>query len=75
MGCSGKRLIYVGWAKQPEEAKGLIRIAENRKIQVTVVGVENFTTKMDLGGMYVFSGPDVKGMKDALDKVPKTPVR
>lgn len=75
VGCSGTRIIYAGFARQPEEAKGAIRIATNSPIQVTVVGVDDFTTTMDLGGKYVISGPDLEGLVNAARKVSDAPIR
>jgi len=74
-GCSGTRIVYAGFARQPEEAQGAIRIATNSPIQVTVVGVDDFTTKMDLGGKYIISGPDLKGLIGAARKVSDASIR
>lgn len=56
-------IVYVGFAKSPEEAKGAIKIATNEKIKVTVGGK---ATEMDIGGMYVIRGADLKAFVKAL---------
>ena len=56
-------IVYTGFAKEPIEAKGAIRIASNAKIKVTV---GKHTTEMDLGGMYVIRGADLKAFVQAL---------
>jgi len=53
-------IIYSGFAKAPDEAKGAMRIATNDKIRITIVGRTDFETKKDLGGMYVIRGADLK---------------
>ncbi len=59
------KIIYSGFAKTPEESKGAIRIATNDKIKVTIAGSD---TKMDLGGMYVVKGSDLKAFVRALKR-------
>lgn len=56
-------IVYVGFAKEPIEAEGAIKIATNNKIKVTV---GEHSTEMDLGGMYVIRGADLKAFIQAL---------
>ena len=56
-------IVYTGFAKEPIEAKGAIKIATNAKIKVTV---GDHATEMDLGGMYVIRGADLKAFVQAL---------
>ena len=56
-------IVYTGFAQKPEEAKGIIRIATNKKIPITV---GKHSTEMDLGGMYVISGADLKAFVKAI---------
>lgn len=59
-------IIYSGFAKEPEEAKGAIKIATNNKIKVTI---GSHASEMDLGGMYVIRGSDLKAFVKALKAV------
>lgn len=63
------RVVYAGLGKQPEEAKGAIRIATNSKIPVTIVGDTQTHVSMDLGGYYVISATDLRIFVDALRRV------
>lgn len=63
-------IVYSGFAKTPIEAKGAIRVATNDKIRVTVVGKSDFETEMDLGGMYVIRGSDLKALINAAKAKP-----
>lgn len=56
-------VIYTGFAKEPEEAKGAIKIATNEAIAVTI---GKHATEMDLGGMYVIRGADLKAFVKAV---------
>lgn len=66
--------MYCGFAKTPEEAKGFLRVATNKKIAVTVVGETDILVDKDLGGYYVIHGRDLKALlqekMNAGDKVP-----
>jgi hypothetical protein len=58
-GClfSENKIVYAGFAKEEPETNGAIQIATNKKVPVTVGGV---ASTMDLGGMYVIRGADLK---------------
>jgi len=43
-------ITYVGFARSHEESTGAIRIASNKKIPVTIIGEDDLSTEMDLGG-------------------------
>ena len=54
-------IIYASIAAEPECVKGMLRIATNRRIPVTVMaGDESYTTALNLGGYYVISASDLK---------------
>ena len=55
-------IVYAGFAKEPLELRGAIRIATNRKIPVTVIGETKIQTHMDLGGMVVVKAADLKAL-------------
>jgi len=59
-------VIYTGFAKSPEEAKGAIKIATNKDIPVTI---GKHVTEMDLGGMYVIRGADLKALVKAVKEL------
>jgi len=63
------RLIYVGFAETPEEAKGAIKIATNEPIPVTIEGKEDVSTKADLGGYYAVRAADLKAFVEAVRKL------
>ena len=74
MGCSiGVKekitVVYVSYSIDPE-VKGAIRIATNKKIQVTVVGKDDLVTTMDIGGYYVVHKNDLKAFIDAVKNTP-----
>ena len=53
-------VVYAGFAKTPIELKGALRIATNKKIPITVIGVDDVVTSMDLGGMIAIKAADLK---------------
>ena len=55
-------IVYAGFAKSPEELKGAIRIATNKKIPVTVVGEKDISTTKDLGAMIAVREADYKAL-------------
>lgn len=57
------RVVYASIATEPEAVKGLVRVATNDKIPVTV-GDEHL--RLDLGGYYVVSAADLQTMITAL---------
>ena len=60
------RVVYAGIAKTPDNMKGLIRIATNKAIDITIQDAsEPVVTKKDLGGYYVISGSDLSTLIDA----------
>lgn len=61
--------MYVSYYREPAEAQGAIRIATNKKIPVTIVGKDDINTELDLGGMYVITGSDLKGFINAAQEV------
>ena len=60
------KIVYVSYAKTPEEAQGALRIATNSKIPVTVVGETDTYTELNLGGYYVISAGDLKAFVNAV---------
>jgi len=62
------KVIYVSQFKVPEECKGALKIATNKKIPVTIEGEKDVYTEMDLGGYYAIKAQDLKGFVDALQK-------
>ena len=55
-------IVYAGFAKDPEELKGAIRIATNKQIPVTVVGEKDISTTKDLGAMIAVREADFKAL-------------
>lgn len=55
-GClfSQNKIVYAGFA---QEVIGSVRVATNKQIPVTVDGV---ASTMDIGGMYIIKGADLK---------------
>jgi len=60
IGCSKQTVVYAGFGSVPNEAMGVIRIATNTPIEVTIVGEKDIYTSKNLGGYYVISATDLK---------------
>jgi hypothetical protein len=60
------RIVYAGFAKQPEEFKGALRVATNDEIPVTIVGDKETYSEMSLGGYYIVSPSDLKAFVEAV---------
>ena len=54
-----ERIVYAGLAPNPEESRGAVIIATNKKIPVTVGGTD-FAGKMDIGGRVVIPMAELK---------------
>lgn len=67
------RIVYVGFAPPPEEAKGAIKIAQNEPVAVTIEGKEDVYTRLNLGGYYAVSGADLKAFVGAIRETSKPP--
>ena len=57
--------IYVTYGQHDEALDGLIRVATNEKLSVTV---GDYLTELDVGGYYVISEQDLKAFKSKLQK-------
>jgi hypothetical protein len=60
------RIVYVSFAKTPEELKGALRVATNEPIPVTVVGEEETEAELNLGGYYLVHENDLKAFLNAI---------
>lgn len=66
-----ERIIYVSFAKTPEELKGALRIATSDPIPVTVVGEEETAAELSLGGYYVVHENDLRAFIKAINERPR----
>jgi len=61
------RIVYVSLT-QHAEVKGAIKIATNKSIPVTLEGITDVSTELNLGGLYAISPNDLKVLIDAAKK-------
>ena len=59
-------IVYVTFGHHDEALDGLIRVATNDEIQVSVGGT---VTELDVGGYYVISEQDLKTFRDQINKL------
>lgn len=67
-GCSigvKTRIVYAGFVAYPEESKGTVIIATNKKIPVTIAGTD-FAGRLDLGGRPVITMQELKFFVEAV---------
>lgn len=62
-----ERVVYSGLAKFPEESKGTIIIATNKKIPITIGGTE-IAAEKDLGGYAAIKLRDLAYLIEQLNK-------
>lgn len=64
-------IVYSQVYKTPEQCKGAIRIATNKKIEVTIEGEKDISTTMDIGGRYVIDYADLSQLLRNTDELQK----
>jgi len=68
VGCSigvKSRIVYAGFVPYPEESKGTVIIATNKKLPVTIAGTD-FAGRLDLGGRPVITMQELKYFVEAV---------